>query len=183
MDRLVRSLEDAPVVSRGEYEYFVHPVTDGIPAVDAPLLREIADGISRVADLEGIDSVLTAEAMGIHHATALTLETDIPFSVARKRSYGFDTEVAVHQETEYSEGELYVNGIEPGDHVLVVDDVYSTGGTLRALCEALIELGAEPTEVVVVIRRGDEPVDLPVPFSALVDVDVRDGRVVVEETR
>lgn len=182
MDRLVRSLEEAPVVSRGEYEYFVHPVTDGIPAVDAPLLREIAAGISRIANLERVDRVMTAEAMGIHHATALTLETEIPFSVARKRSYGFEREVAVHQETEYSESELYINGIDEGDRVLIVDDVYSTGSTLRALCEALIELGAEPTEVVVVIRRGEEPVDLPVPFSALVEIEVRKGRVIVNET-
>ncbi|MEM4782520.1 MAG: hypoxanthine/guanine phosphoribosyltransferase [Halalkalicoccus sp.] len=180
MERLVRSLEDAPVVSRDGYEYFVHPVTDGIPAVDAPLLREIAGGIAHLADLEGVDRILTAEAMGIHHATALTLETEIPFSVARKRSYGFDGEIAVHQETGYDEGELYVNGIEPGERVLVVDDVYSTGGTLRALCEALVDLGAEPTEVAVVIRRGDGPVELPVPFSALVEVEVRDGRVVAE---
>jgi adenine phosphoribosyltransferase len=183
MDRLVKSLEEASVVSREGYEYFVHPVTDGIPAVDAPLLREIASGISRVADLDGVDRILTAEAMGIHHATALTLETEIPFSVARKRSYGFEHEVAVHQETGYSESELYINGIEPGERVLVVDDVYSTGSTLRALCEALLELGAEPTEVVVVIRRGDEPVDLPVSFSTLVEIEVRDGAVIVEETR
>lgn len=182
MERLVRSLEKAPVVSRGEYDYFVHPVTDGIPAVEAPLLREIAEGIARVVDLEGIDRILTAEAMGIHHATALTLETEIPFGVARKRSYGFETEVAVHQETGYSEDELYINGIEEGERILVLDDVYSTGGTLRALCEALIELGAEPTEVVVVIRRVGEPVDLPVPLTSLVEVDVRDGAVVIEDT-
>lgn len=182
MDRLVRSLEEAPVVSRNGYDYFVHPVTDAIPAVDAALLREIASGIARVADLSGVDRILTAEAMGIHHATALTLETEIPFSVARKRPYGFDREVAVHQETGYDGGELYVNGIEPNDRVLLVDDVCSTGGTLKALCEALVELDAEPTEVVVVIRRGDDPVDLPVSLTSLVRVDVRNGSVVVEET-
>ncbi|KYH26869.1 hypoxanthine/guanine phosphoribosyltransferase [Halalkalicoccus paucihalophilus] len=182
MDRLVRSLESAPVVSRDGYDYFVHPVTDAIPAVEAPLLREIAEGIARVADLEGVDRILTAESMGIHHATALTLETEIPFSVARKRSYGFETEVAVHQETGYSEGELYVNGIEAGDRVLLVDDVCSTGGTLRALCGALVELGAEPTEVVVVIRRVGDPVDLPVSLTSLVEVEIRNGAVVVNET-
>lgn len=176
MDRLVRSLREAPVVSRGEYEYFVHPVTDGIPSVEAPLLREIASGVERVADLDGVDRILTAEAMGIHHAAAVCLETDVPFSVARKRSYGFDDEVAVHQETGYSEDELYINGIEPGERVLLLDDVFSTGGTLEALHDALVELGAEPTEVVVVIRRGDED-DLPVPVRHLVRVDVRDGEV------
>lgn len=176
MDRLVQSLREAPVVSRGKYEYFVHPVTDGIPSVEAALLREIAVGVERVADLKDVDRILTAEAMGIHHAAAVSLETDVPFSVARKRSYGFDDEVAVHQETGYSEDELYINGVEPGERVLLLDDVFSTGGTLEALHDALVELGAEPTEVVVVIRRGDED-DLPVPVRHLVRVDVRDGEV------
>lgn len=177
MDRLVQSLRESPVVDRGDYRYFVHPVTDGIPSVDAPLLREIAAGIERIADLDGIDRILTAEAMGIHHATAVTLETDVPFSVARKRSYGFDSEIAVHQETGYSEDELYVNGIDPGERVLLLDDVYSTGGTLEALHDALVGFGAEPTEVVVVIRRGEGEDDLPVPVRHLVRVEVREDGV------
>jgi adenine phosphoribosyltransferase len=177
MDRLVQSLRESPVVDRGDYRYFVHPVTDGIPSVEAPLLREIAAGIERVANFDGVDRILTAEAMGIHHATAVTLETDVPFSVARKRSYGFDSEIAVHQETGYSEDELYINGIDPGERVLLLDDVYSTGGTLEALHDALVEFGAEPTEVVVVIRRGEGGDDLPVPVRHLVRVEVREDGV------
>ena len=46
------------------------------------------------------------EAMGIHLATALSLETGIPFVVVRKRQYGLPGEVAVHQTTGYSQGEL-----------------------------------------------------------------------------
>jgi len=100
--------------------------------------------------------------------------------VARKRSYGFDGEVAVHQHTGYAEGELYVNGVASGDRLLVVDDVLATGGTLRALGEALSAIGAEVEEVVVVIRRAvDEAVALPFEVTSLVDVDVVDGEVVV----
>ena len=47
MEHLIGSLENAPVVDRGEYEYFVHPVTDGIPLVEAELMREIGEEINR----------------------------------------------------------------------------------------------------------------------------------------
>lgn len=120
--------------------------------------------------------------MGIHHATALALETDTPFVVVRKRSYGFDGEVAVHQTTGYGESELYVNNVNEGDRVLVLDDVFSPGGTLEAVCAAIEQIGAELVDVVVVIRRrteADTASKLPMEVNSLVDVDVIDGAVVV----
>jgi len=31
LERLRASLKDCPIVRFGDYEYFVHPITDGIP--------------------------------------------------------------------------------------------------------------------------------------------------------
>lgn len=180
MERLKQSLREAPVVGRGEYQYFVHPVTDCIPAVEPEILAEIVEGIQQVADVERVDRIFTAEAMGIHHATALSIETGVPFTVARKRSYGFDDEVAVHQETGYDAGELYVNGLEAGEKLLFVDDVLSTGGTIGALYDALQSIGVEIVDAVVVIRRiGDTPPDLPLEVECLVEVGVEDGEVII----
>jgi adenine phosphoribosyltransferase len=182
MSKLLRSLRGAPVIRRGEYRYVVHPVTDGIPLVEPELLREIVDGIIQLVDLGGVDKIVAPEAMGIHHATALSLETGVPFVVVRKRPYGFDDEIAVHQTTGYAEGELYVNGVRPGDRVVVVDDVFSTGGTLRALCRALVDAGVEVVDAVVVLRRGDAEPDLPVPLKSLVRIDVVDGEVEIRDS-
>lgn len=180
MDRLVSTLREAPVVDRGEYQYFVHAVTDCFPTVGADLMREVASGVREVADLDGVDKLVTAEAMGIHHATAVTLDADVPFALARKRSYGFDSEVAVHQTTAYAEDELYLNGVGEGDRVLLLDDVISSGGTLRALYDAAVEAGAEPTGAVVIVRRRNEDaLDLPIEVEHLVEVDVEDGEVVI----
>ncbi len=171
---------DAPVVEKekdGEvYEYFVHPITDGVPPLEPELLREIVVGVVRVADVD-VDVIVAPEAMGIHVSTAVSLATDVPVSVVRKRSYGFDTEVSVTQVTGYSESEMYVNSLEPGDEVLVLDDVLSTGGTLSALTKALEGMGVEVVDVVTVIEKGDSDVDFE--FESLVKADVRDGEVVL----
>ncbi|MFP4632442.1 MAG: hypoxanthine/guanine phosphoribosyltransferase [Halobacteriales archaeon] len=180
MPRLRRSLHEAPVVTKHKdgdvYEYFVHPITDGVPRLEPALMREVVVGVVRSADVD-IDAIVAPEAMGIHIATAVSLAVDVPVAVARKRSYGFDGEVSVHQETGYSDGELYVNGVEAGDRVLVVDDVVSTGGTLTALDRALEGIGAEVVDVVVAIEKGEPDVD--VEYEALVRADVEDGEVVV----
>ncbi|WP_290813941.1 hypoxanthine/guanine phosphoribosyltransferase [Halovivax sp.] len=180
MDALRRSLRDAPVVRRDEYSYFVHGVTDGVPPLEPAILREVADGIRESVDLEGVEKIVAPEAMGIHHGTALSLATGLPLVVVRKRSYGFDGEIALHQETAYGESELYLNGVEPGDRVLLVDDVLSSGGTIRAVAAGIEEAGAALVDVVVVLERVDaDHGELPREVTALLDVRVEDGRVTI----
>lgn len=182
LEPLAASLREAPVVQRADYEYFVHGVTDGVPVVEPAVLEAVAAGIEEAVDLSDVDLLVAPEAMGIHHTTALALSTGLPFVVVRKRSYGFENEVEVHQETGYGESDLYVNGIERGDRVVLVDDVLSTGNTIRAVTAALEEIGAEIVDVVVVARRVDsDPGELPVPVTALLELRVEDGRVVVLE--
>lgn len=177
---LERSIREAPVVDRDGYEYFVHGVTDGVPAVEPAVLRAVVDGIEARVDLEAVEKIVAPESMGIHHATALSLETEIPFVVVRKRSYGFPDEVAVHQETSYGESELHVNGVEAGDAVLLVDDVLSSGGTIEAVHAALESIGADLIDVVVVLRRVDvDRGELPLEVTSLLDVRIEDGEVVV----
>lgn len=176
LEPLVQSLRTTPIVDRDGYEYFVHGVTDGIPSVEPEVMRAIAAGFQDRIEFETIDTLVTPEAMGVHHATALSLETDVPFVVVRKRSYGFPGEVAVHQETEYGESELYLNGIDAGDRVVVVDDVLSSGNTIDAVCDALEAVGAELVDIAVVLRRVDvnrEEFDRTV--THLLDVRVEDG--------
>ncbi|QFU81107.1 hypoxanthine/guanine phosphoribosyltransferase [Natronorubrum aibiense] len=182
LEPLARSLRQAPVVDRDGYEYFVHGVTDGIPPIEPAVLRAVADGISERVDLETVDKIVAPEAMGIHHGTALSVATDVPLVVVRKRSYGFPEEVAVHQETSYSEGELFVNGVDAGDRVLLVDDVLSSGGTIEAVCDALEAVEAELVDIVVVLRRVDvDHADVSRDVTSLLDVRVRDGQVEVLE--
>ncbi|MFC6725198.1 hypoxanthine/guanine phosphoribosyltransferase [Halobium palmae] len=181
MDLLRQSLHEAPIVDKSGYQYVVHPISNGVPMLEPELLREVVVGIVRAAELENVDKIVAPEAMGIHIATALSLQTDIPLVVIRKRSYGLDGEVALHQTTGYSESEMYINDVEDGDRVLIVDDLLSTGGTLAAICGALDDIGAEIVDIVVVIRKVGETAldDTDYEATSLVDISVADGEVTI----
>jgi len=172
LEHLVDSLEKCPIVKRGEYNYFIHPVTDGVPVVEPALLRDVGAAMLKALDLEGVTKIVVAEAMGIHIGTVLSLMTDIPLNIVRKREYKLPGEVAVHQATGYSKGELYLNGICPNEKVVIVDDVVSTGGTVRALLKALDIAGADVVDICFAIQRGDP--DIGRPFKSLVRVEVND---------
>ncbi len=153
LERLKKSLADAPTIPKGDYTYVVHPVTDGIPRFDPELLTEIIDVMA--ADLPEFDVIVTTEAMGIPLATGLSLRTAKPFNIIRKRRYGLPAEVEVRQKTGYSTSKLYINGLGEGDRIVIVDDILSTGGTLRAVLEALRGIRVEVMEIVIVVEKGD----------------------------
>jgi adenine phosphoribosyltransferase len=180
MDLLHESLHEAPIIDKDGYEYMVHPISNGVPVLDPALLREVVVEVTRRADLN-VDKIVAPEAMGIHLATALSLQTDIPLVVIRKRSYGLENEVSLHKTTGYSESEMYINDVQSGDRVLIVDDLLSTGGTLAAICEALDDIGADVADIVVVIRKvGDSALDdTNHEATSLVDVTVEGGEVTI----
>ena len=96
------------------------------------LAEEIPPGIDRIAGTE-----LGAVAL----AVALSLEMGLPFVIARKAPKGYSTSRAV-------EGELY-----PGERVVVVEDVISTGAQAILAANRLKEAGGEVVKVVAVIDR------------------------------
>jgi adenine phosphoribosyltransferase len=182
MDKLKQSLLEAPIIEKEGYHYFVHPISDGVPMLEPELMREVVIGIIRKAELEDVDKIVTPAAMGIHISTAVSLMTDIPLVVIRKRQYGLEGEVALHKRTGYSESEMYINDVYPGDRVLLLDDVISTGGTMKALIGALDDIGAEVIDTVVVIHKvggDDATAGIDRRVKTLINVDVEDGHLVI----
>ncbi|PWR75406.1 hypoxanthine/guanine phosphoribosyltransferase [Methanospirillum stamsii] len=177
---LTKSLITCPIVKKGEYNYFVHPITDGVPDIHPDLLREIAVGMIRLMNLENVKYIVTAEAMGIPIGTVLSLMTDIPLNIIRKRKYGLPGECDVCQVTGYSKGEMYINGINPGDRIVLIDDVISTGGTMNGIITALQLIGAEIVDIGFVIKKGSP--DLILPYSYLVSIEVTDSVRIVDQT-
>jgi adenine phosphoribosyltransferase len=186
MQRLQESVRSAPIVDRDGYSYLIHPVSNCVPALDPELLREIVVRIIRKAELENVDKIVTPEAMGIHLSTAVSLMTDIPLVVIRKREYGLEGEVSLAKSTGYSDSEMYINDVSEGDRILLLDDLISTGGTLRAIVGALDETGCEIVDIVIAIRKvgGEDALEgIDHPVKTLIDIEVGEGEVtIVDET-
>lgn len=133
-----------------------------------------------------IDKIVTIEAMGIPLATTLSLNMNIPFTIIRKRKYDFPDEVSVEQATGYSNSKLYINGLKKGDKIVIVDDMLSTGGTLRAVLTALKKMGVVIKGVFIAVNKGNVAKEIMdesnVSITTLVNIDVIDGRVAIKIT-
>ncbi len=184
LDRLKHSLENAPVVRFQDYDYFVFSIADGIPTIDTELFREVIDAMD--SRIEGeYDKIVTAEAMGIHLAAGLSLKTGKPFTIIRKRKYGLEGEKEFEQVTGYSSRKMYINGLNRGDRIVLLDDLISTGGTLIGILRALNQMGVEVVDVIIVIDKGTGRRKVEEKFGikikTLVGIDIKDGQVIVRK--
>jgi adenine phosphoribosyltransferase len=178
------SLRGAPIIWKGEYPYFIHPISDGIPRMEAEVLRATRDLIVSMVDWSQIDLIVSVEAMGLPLLAAVGEATGKPTVVIRKRSYGMEGEVRVDVSTGYSSSTAYINDISSGERILVVDDVISTGGTLEPLLETLEGMGVVLQDVIVAIEKGDGRERLSKerpewPIRTLARIDIVDGKVVI----
>ena len=180
------SLRGAPIIWKGEYPYFIHPISDGIPRMEASVLRATRDLIVSMVDWSKIDLVVSVEAMGLPLLAAVGEASGKPTVVIRKRSYGMEGEVRVDVSTGYSESTTYINDIKAGERILIVDDVISTGGTLEPILEAIEDMGAILKDIIIAIEKGDGRERLALekpkwPIRTLARIDIVDGKVEIVE--
>src|SRR3989441_11254903 len=142
LERLRASLKDCPIVRFGDYEYFVHPITDGIPLGRPEVLDEVLSELVRIGDWSRCDKIVTAESMGFPLAAGLAMRVHKPYVFVRKRAYGLPGEVSLKQTTGDSKTDMFINNIRRGDRGVFVDDVISTGGDPLAAVQNEGHLGA-----------------------------------------
>ena len=118
---------------------------DITPLLAAPeAFREIIHRLAAPYRREKIDAIVAAEARGFIFAAPLALELSAGFVPVRKpgklpaerHSHSYSLEYGTDRL------EMHVDGVQPGQRVLVVDDLLATGGTVGACCKLLEKSGA-----------------------------------------
>lgn len=154
---------------------------EGILFYDVTTLLKDPEGLKRVIDSfveryrDGeIRKVLGIESRGFILGPTLAYQLGAGFVPIRKQGKLPAETLAVEYELEYGTDtlEIHRDAIEPGERVLIIDDLIATGGTAGAAVEMADRLGAETAEIAFLIEltflNGREKIrkDLPV-FSLM----------------
>ncbi len=126
------------VLSSGQrsHYYFDKYLFETKPSV----LRRIASFLAELVPPQ-TDRIAGTELGAVALATALSLEIGLPFVIVRKQPKGYSTSRSV-------EGELY-----PGEKLVVVEDVVSTGAQSIRAANQVVQTGAQVLSILAVVDR------------------------------
>lgn len=133
---------------------------EGLAAAVAPHRPDVLAGI---------------ESRGFLVAAPLALKMGLGFIMVRKKGKLPGATVPHSYALEYGEDsiEVQADAIEPGQRVVVLDDLLATGGTMNAACQLLRKLGADVRAAACIIEltflKGRDRLDVPV--STLISYD------------
>ena len=116
-----------------------------------PLLKDkhaFRQAIKQMADPwrgKDVDVIVSSEARGFMLGAALAYELGVGFVPIRKKGKLPSKTVSLTYQKEYESDtiEIHEDAIEPGQKVLLIDDLLATGGTIKANAELVEKLGGK----------------------------------------
>ncbi len=116
---------------------------------DHTILMETTKQLVALVGDQRIDKVVGMESRGFFFATLLAAELGAGFVPVRKpNKLPFD-KISEEYALEYGSDilEIHQDAIQPGQRILIHDDVLATGGTAEAVCKLVERLGGEIVQV------------------------------------
>jgi adenine phosphoribosyltransferase len=147
LKQLIREVPDFPKPGINFYDITTllkHP--DG--------LRKTVDALAAAVDGEKIDTVVGVEARGFIFAPALAYHLGAGFVPVRKPRKLPAECSAISYDLEYGQDtlEIHRDAIGDGHRVIIADDLLATGGTAKAVCNLVEQLGGTVAGLVFVVE-------------------------------
>jgi len=148
--RMIRSIPDFPVKG-----ILFRDITTLIKDPDA--FQEVIDQLLDRYIEEDIDAVAAIESRGFIFGAPLAYELAAGFVPIRKPDKLPAEKISASYTLEYGTNtlEMHQDAIEPGQRILLVDDLIATGGSAQAAVKLIEKLGGEVVGIVFVIELQD----------------------------
>ena len=142
LKKYIRDIQDFPKPGIG--------FKDITPLLINPIARKetLAILLSQLSN-QKIDKVIGVESRGFFFGMLLAEKLNAGFIPVRKpKKLPYKT-ISASYDLEYGSDslEIHIDAIQKGDRVVIHDDVLATGGTAKAVCELVEQLGGEIVQV------------------------------------
>lgn len=124
---------------------------------DGNAFHDACDRLIEFARRLEADVIVGPESRGFMFGCPVSYALGIGFVPVRKPDKLPRKTLSCSYDLEYGSNtlEMHVDGIRPGQRVVIIDDLLATGGTVEATVKMIKELGGEPVGCAFIIELSD----------------------------
>ncbi len=121
---------------------------------NGPAFQQVIDAFVVRYEGRAIDAVVGIESRGFIFSAPVAYRLGVGLVPIRKPGKLPAATYQVEYDLEYGSNklELHRDALQPGAHVVIVDDLLATGGTIAAACELVAQAGATVEELAFLIE-------------------------------
>ncbi|CAH1225260.1 Orotate phosphoribosyltransferase [Paenibacillus auburnensis] len=140
------------------YDFKLYPFGERGTYIDPELISEITDNLasSITEHFPAFDYIVSPEPGGHTWGMLAAYKLMKPMNILRLSTELYENyEVCIKRETAYNENYIYFDGFTAGDRVLILDDVISSGATIRCIAQQMADMGVELVGVQGILAKGE----------------------------
>lgn len=124
---------------------------------DGDAFHDACDRLIEFARRLEADVIVGPESRGFMFGCPVSYALGVGFVPVRKPNKLPRKTLSCSYDLEYGSNtlEMHVDGIRPGQRVVIIDDLLATGGTVEATVKMIRELGGEPVGCAFIIELSD----------------------------
>ncbi|KUP25403.1 phosphoribosyltransferase [Paenibacillus sp. DMB5] len=140
------------------YDFKLYPFGERGTYIHPELISEITANLasSITEQFPAFDYIVSPEPGGHTWGMLSAYKLNKPMNILRLSTELYDNyEVCIKRETAYNENYIYFDGFTAGDRVLILDDVISSGATIRCIADQMKIMGIELVGVQGILAKGE----------------------------
>jgi len=137
------------------YTYVILPFES---RADPIFIKACVEGIEKLMrdEIKKSNTVLAIESKGFIITPIIAMRNGLNWVAVRKRNYNLPDQFVFHQKKAFKGGtELFCVGLKKNDKVILIDDIFSSGGTVINTVDVLIKCGIKIVGICAIYTRGN----------------------------
>jgi adenine/guanine phosphoribosyltransferase-like PRPP-binding protein len=155
MKELIKAFHDQPLRQINGRKYILNPLLDHYPETSYALMKDTVVELSRITDVSKVDKIIGEEDRGGYVAALMAFRHKKSLAMVKWNPSGVDGQIGIDFRNAYTAGKMYLNGVQAGEKVLIVEDLIDSGGTLIAMIQLLRSVKVEIYDIITVVDKID----------------------------
>ena len=155
MKELISAFNNQPLVWVKDRNFLVNPLLDHMPTTTFDLLEDTIKSLSQLTDFSKANKLVGEEDRGGFLVALMAYYHKLSFGMVKWNPNGLNGHISVDFRNAYTEGKMYLSGVEKGDRIILVEDLVDSGGSIIAMIELLRKCEVEIIDVIVIAEKEE----------------------------